>query len=86
MGEEQCPAGLSGVEPFSVPEILQIPVVIDDLERMNSSLQPMSPLFQGEFDSQQLTIPDVVVLLHRGELVGEIRSGMEFRRLSVMLG
>ncbi len=34
-GEEERPAGLSGVQPFRVSEVFQVPVISDDPERVN---------------------------------------------------
>ncbi len=44
-GKEQGPASLSGVEPSSFPEVLEILVIGDDREIMIYFLQPMPPLF-----------------------------------------
>ncbi len=61
--------------------------MIDDYgEGVLGSLQPVSPLLQSQFDSEQFPVPYVVVALRRGKLPGEESARMETRRLSVVLG
>ncbi len=43
--KEQSPAGLPGVEPLRLPEVLEVFVIGDDSERVVCSLQPVPPLF-----------------------------------------
>ncbi len=50
------------------------------------SLQLVSPLLQRQLDSEQLPVPNVVVALCRGKLLGEESARMETRRHSVVLG
>lgn len=48
---------------FSRAQIFQIFVVSPDQEWYLSLLQPMPPLLQGQFHSQQLQVPDIIVAL-----------------------
>ncbi|KAM3871778.1 cadherin-like protein 26 [Diretmus argenteus] len=52
----------------------------DKLER------PVSPLLEPQFHRQQLPVPDVVVVLRRGEAAGEEAAGMELLVLRRALG
>lgn len=49
-GEEQCPVCLLRIQPFGITEIFEVAKISDYLELMLHSLQPVSPLFQGEFE------------------------------------
>lgn len=49
-------------------------------------LQLVSPLLQPQLDCQQLPVPYVVVVFHRGEFAGENGTGMHLIILSVVLG
>ncbi len=63
-GEKQCPAGLVGIEPLGFAEVL---VICNDSEWVVSSLQPVPPLFQSQLDGEQLSIPNVIILLRWGQ-------------------
>lgn len=45
-------------------------MVSNDLKAMVCSLQPTSLLLEGELDGEELSIADVVILLHQGQLFG----------------
>ncbi len=84
--EEERPTCLAGIEPLGAPEVFKIFVVCDYGEGVLCSLQPVSPLLQSQLDSEQFSVPYVVVALRRGELPGEEGARMETRRLSMVLG
>ncbi len=50
--EEEGPAGLSGVQAFSVSEVLQVLVVGNYFEWILGPFQPMPPFLQSELDGQ----------------------------------
>ncbi len=83
---KQSPTGLTGIESFGFPEILEVFVVCDDGEGMVSSLQPMPPLFQGQFNGQQLPVADVEVLLRWGKFLGIVCARVEAWRLTELRG
>lgn len=64
--KEQHPRDLMGIKVFHHLDVGQILVVGPDYKWMFCSLKSMSPFFQSEFDGQQLTVPNVVVVFHRG--------------------
>ncbi len=66
-GEKQCPAGLVGIEPLGFAEVLEVLVICNYSEWVVSSLQPVPPLFQSQLDGEQLSIPDVIILLCWGQ-------------------
>lgn len=45
--EEQGSPSLTSVQAFGTLNVLQVFVICDDLNWMNSPLKPMSPLFNG---------------------------------------
>jgi hypothetical protein len=61
--KKQGPSGLPRVKPLRLLEIFQVLVVRENLEMVLSPFEPMTPLLQGEFNCEQLTIPHVVVAL-----------------------
>jgi len=65
--EEQSPSGLTWIQTLSISQVLQVSMVGDDLKTMVCSLRPMSPLLKGKLE---LSIADIVVLFHRGQLFG----------------
>lgn len=50
--EEQGPPGLSGIESPCQLEVGQILVMGEDGEGMQGPLQPVSPLFESEFNGE----------------------------------
>ncbi len=85
-GEKQSPAGLARVEPLGFTEILKVFVVCNDREWVISSLQPVPPLFQSQLDGEQLTVPDVIILLRWGQFPGVVSARLEAWRLTELLG
>lgn len=59
-GKQECPRGLSRVKSFGFSEVFKILMTGTYHERMSGTLHPMPPFIQGEFDGQQLTIPDII--------------------------
>lgn len=59
---------------------MEIFIVCVDEKQVYCALQPVSPFFKGEFDSQQLRITDVVVSFHHDEFVGIDGTLMEYSR------
>lgn len=68
--EEESPSSLTGINSFCLSQIFQISMVSNDLKAMVCSLQPTSLLLEGELDGEELSIADVVILLHQGQLFG----------------
>ncbi len=60
-------------------------MICDYGERVLCSLQPVAPLFKCQFNSQQLPVPDVIILLRWGKLLGVECARVEKGRLSVVL-
>ncbi len=83
---KQSPTGLTGIESIGFPEILEVFVVCDDGEGMVSSLQPMPPLFQDQFNGQQLPVADVEVLLRWGKFLRVVCTRLEAWMLAELLG
>ena len=61
--------------------IRQIFVVSDDGYWVLSSLEVLSPFFQGKYDRQEFSVIDVIVLLSDGESAGEVGA-----RVKVFIG
>lgn len=55
---------MMGIKLFSLSQVFQIPMDSNDFD----FLQPMSPLLEAELEGKELSIVDVVVLLHREQL------------------
>ncbi len=51
---------------FSLPEIIKVLVVGVYHKQMAGPFQPVPPFFKGELDGKKFSIPNVIVLLHRG--------------------
>lgn len=50
------------------------------------SLPPVPPLLKSQFNSEQLTITDIIVLLRRGQFLGVEGAWMEFRWFPLPVG
>lgn len=74
-----------GVMLLEPTKVLKLLMVCDDFEVMVISLQPVSPLLKGEFDCQKLTIANIVVVLHLGQLFGVEDTWMEVWRITLPL-
>ena len=70
-GKEESPAGLTRVQSFGFSEVFEVAMVRNYLKLVVSSLQPVSPLLQGQFDGQQFPVTDIIIPLRRGQLFGE---------------
>ncbi|XP_016397843.1 netrin receptor DCC-like, partial [Sinocyclocheilus rhinocerous] len=84
-GEEQRPAGLTGIESFCISEILKVLVVRNNSGGMIGSLQPVPPLFQGQFYSEELSVTNIIVLLRWGPFLGVLCARLEAWRPSIQL-
>ncbi len=45
----------------------------------------MPPFFEHKLDVQELSVADIVILLHRSEFLGEEGTWMEFGRVPLLL-
>jgi hypothetical protein len=77
VGEKFGPSGLSSVENLGRGEVLEIPVVRVDSERMCSSLEVSTPFLDGCDDSEHLFVVDLVVELCSSEFAGVERDRVQ---------
>lgn len=63
--EEQGPPFMVRTESIDQLNVLQVLMVGKYLEQVLSSFEPMSPLLQCQFDSQQFLVPHIIVLFSR---------------------
>lgn len=52
-------------------KLLEIAMVCYYLEKMSCSLQPVSPFFQSQLNSQEFMISNIVVPLRLGQILGK---------------
>lgn len=57
--------GLAGVEPLGSLEVFEVLMICPHQELLSCSLQPVSPLLQGDFNGQQFSVA-VIISCHRG--------------------
>lgn len=57
--------------------VLQVFMVRPNHERLHRPLQPMTPFLQRQHQSQQLTVPDVVIPLGQGQAPAKVGAGMQ---------
>ena len=69
--KQESPTRLPGNQPLRLPDVSEVFMVRPDKHGVLGALQPVSPLLQGSLDSQQLTVPHVIIPLHRGESPGQ---------------
>ncbi len=86
MSEKQSPTGLARVKYFGFMEILKVFVVCNDGEWVIGSLQPVPPLFQCQLYGKQLTIYNIIILLHWGQFPGVVSTRLDVWRLTELLG
>jgi len=70
-GEVEGPSGLPPVQLLGRHEVLQVLVVCPDLALMFCALDKVPPLLEGSDDRQHLLVVDLIVLLNRGQGLGE---------------
>jgi len=70
-GEVERPLGLPPVQLLGHHEVLQVFVVCPDLTLMFRALDEVLPLLEGSDDCQHLLVVDLIVLLDRGQGLGE---------------
>ncbi len=59
-------------------------MVSDDRKGVLSSLQPVPPFLQPQFNGEQLPISNIVVPLRWGKVPGEVSTRVESGSLSVV--
>jgi len=70
-GGVERPLGLPPVQLLGRHEVLQVLVVCPDLALMFCALDKVPPLLEGSDDRQHLLVVDLIVLLNRGQGLGE---------------
>ena len=75
--EEEGPVSLVMSEFARILEVGQVLMVGENRDRMQDTLQVLSPFSQSENDYQEFAVIDVVILFCSREGPGEISAGME---------
>ncbi len=68
--EKECPPS------FGVSQVLQVLMTSENDERMLCTFQPMPPFLQGQLNSKEFPVADVVILLRRPEFAREESAWM----------
>lgn len=76
---------MSGVESFGRLEVFQILMVGLALRGFLSSLKTMSPLFEGQLDSQEFMLPHIIVVFHCIKTFGKEGAKMNSSLLTCWL-
>ena len=69
--KEQRPSGLTGVQPFGRPDVLEVLVVCPYNKRMFCPLQPVPSFLESQLDSQYVPVSDVIISFCWGQFAGE---------------
>ena len=76
-GKEECPSGLAGVQSLGGMEVFKVFMVRPYQKRQFSPLEPVPPFFQRQLDGEELTVPNVIISLCRGQTSGVEGTGVQ---------
>lgn len=84
-GEKESPSSLLGIEMTGFLKILKVFVIRENIELMLGPLQSVPPFFQGELDSEELTVTNIIVGLCLAKLSVKEGTWMESRWYPLLL-